>query len=111
MTNPAPQDQPSYWALRNLIEGLRADHESAYREQLRLAERLERIDTDVRAMLVIPVEVRNLTISMDRLSQRLEEITTATQTGTRWAWGQVITLIGIAISLAALAIVIGKGLH
>ena len=101
-------DEPSAWSLQSALDRLRNDHESAYRDQKRLEARIDQAEKDIRALLVIPVEIRNLTASMDKLSKQLESITESASVGQRWAWQQLVAVASLLISVALIVFTIAR---
>lgn len=81
-----------------LMQQLRSDHESAYREfrdfKASVGRQLDNIDQELRLVLPIPRQVEELTKALDRLSEKLESAVLTQGQGRRADWTMALMVLG-----------------
>jgi hypothetical protein len=108
-TNGSPR-----WRWENEAEAvkLRADHESFYREfqsyRQSADRRFDRLDDEMRAIIPIPSQIKALGESLDRLTEKLENVMSGSGASRRADWQMALTVIGL---VAMMVFTVARGFH
>ena len=84
-----------------MVQRQRSEHDAMSRQlqdHITFASRqFDRIDSDLRNLLAVPIQISGLSTSIHELSEQIKTITEGATTGRRSEWGLVVQIVSFLV--------------